>query len=685
MRKFIAGLSMAMIQALTLTAVATHGADVKYGDANCDGDVNMADVATIVQYIGNKDAYSLTEQGLDNADVSNRGDGVTGADAYAVQKFIAGELKSLPESVTGDSGDKGDSGDTGDTGETSEYKIKFNGSEIDTDAPADTATVADSVITITREGSYNITGTGEEVQIIVDVDKTAYPDAVVELNLKGVELTNSTAAPIYVESIGDEVQIIAKSGTDNTISDGTANTNDGAIYAEDDIKIKGSGNLVVNGNTSDGIVCKNDIKIYNGNITVNAVDDGIRGKDSVTVGNAKDTDFSGLNLTVNTQQGDGIKSTSTTECDGTVEINGGNVNITSYADGIQAEQAVEINGGELTIYTYEGSGFGGTSDGNSSQPGGFGGGFGGGMQEGNSNKTDISAKGIKAVGLYDTDGTTLLTGGEITINGGKITIDSSDDCIHCSGEIETEGGILKLATADDALHADGDVILGEENGADNDFEIYVTKCYEGIEGNNIHQYRGTVVVKSGDDGYNAAGGADNSGSGNNMGWGQGGFGGNMGGSGGNLLEITGGVAIVQSASGDHDGFDSNGNVNITGGIVIANGQETIDCGDGYSENITGGTVVECSSQGTGAIQAGEQFTVADADGNVIVSFTTMQNMGSPVLNNTSLKCYTGGTITGGTNLITSDEAMAVYTDGAIAGGTAVSAGGGFSGGNNRPW
>ncbi|MBO5104474.1 MAG: hypothetical protein J6B74_05360, partial [Ruminococcus sp.] len=248
------------------------------------------------------------------------------------------------------------------------------------------------------------------------------------------------------------------------------------------------------------------------------------------------------------------------------------------------------------------------------------------------------------------------------------------------------GGIFRLATADDAIHSDHDLILGKKDGAYSDFEVYVTKCYEGIEGGNIYQYSGTVIVKAGDDGYNAAGGADGSGSGNNTGWNQGGFGGGMGGSSGNVLQIEGGIAIVQSASGDHDAFDSNGNLNISGGVVIANGQEPLDCGDGYSENISGGTVIECSSQGTGSVSANTQFTVADSSGNIIVSFTTMQGMGSPSFTSGSgLTCYTGGTISNGTNLITSDETMKLYADGTISGGTEVATGSGGGGNWGDRW
>lgn len=585
-------------------------------------------------------------------------------------------------------------GGTVTTPDTTSYTVTLSENSIETNAPEDVVTVNNNVLTISKPAVLSISGENKGGQIVVDVDKTAYPDGVVELDLVNASISNDTVAPVYVSSIGDEVQIVAKSGTVNTISDGTSHTDtytdsdgntnqiDSAIFARDDIKIKGTGSLTVNGNTADGIVSKNDIKIYNGNITVNAVDDAVRGKDSVTIGNDTATDYSTLNLTVKTQSGDGIKSISTdvatdTKAYGIITINGGTIDINSYSDGIQGEQDVIINGGDINIYTYEGSGF--TGSGNSSSGGNqWGGGFGGGMQDGNSNKTDISAKGIKAVGLYDTAGTTWQSGGNITVNGGKITVDSSDDSLHCGGNMNINGGVFRLATADDAMHSDHDLTLGNNGGAYNDFEVYITKCYEGMEGQNIYQYSGTVAVKADDDGYNAAGGADNSGSGNDMGWNQGGRPG-FGSAGNNILSIAGGIAIVQSANGDHDAFDSNGSISMTGGIVVANGQECIDC-DG-TKDTSGATVAEISSQSSGSVTEGTQFTIADESDNVVVSFTAMRNMGSPSLSNSNLKCYTGGTISGGTNLITSDDAMTVYADGTISGGTALAAGSGSGNGN----
>ncbi|MDE7365378.1 MAG: dockerin type I repeat-containing protein [Ruminococcus sp.] len=65
------------------------------GDANADGDVNIADATAIIQHIGNKDKYELSEQGIANADVNNDGM-VTGVDAVAIQMLTANIIKSLP-------------------------------------------------------------------------------------------------------------------------------------------------------------------------------------------------------------------------------------------------------------------------------------------------------------------------------------------------------------------------------------------------------------------------------------------------------------------------------------------------------------------------------------------------------------------------------------------------------------
>lgn len=63
--------------------------EIAYGDANEDGEVNLADAVLIMQCMANPAKYSLTEQGKLNADVVDN-DGVTNKDALEIQKYTLG-------------------------------------------------------------------------------------------------------------------------------------------------------------------------------------------------------------------------------------------------------------------------------------------------------------------------------------------------------------------------------------------------------------------------------------------------------------------------------------------------------------------------------------------------------------------------------------------------------------------
>ncbi len=540
-------------------------------------------------------------------------------------------------------------------------------------------TVSGTKVTITEPSVISVSGTSDSAQIIVDVDKTTYADGVVELDLTGAELSNSSAAPIYVKQIGDEAIIVAKNGTTNTISDGTnhSDTNsDGeviaaAIYAEDDLKIKGQGTLTVNGKYQDGVATKNDLKVYNGTINVNAVDDALRGGDSVTIGNDTDTDFSTLNITLKTTAGDGVKAndTDTASGKGFITVNGGKVNVTAFSDGMHASQALNINGGDITVKT-----------------------------TGSSSSTNTSSKGLKA-GCTDDNGTAVT--GVIAVNGGNIDVDSTDDCIHASGNITLYGGTMQLNSGDDAVHSDADVTIGKGSNTFDDVLILVEAGYEGIEGMNITQNSGTVISNTTDDGYNAAGGADGSG---NMS--PGGWGGGWGGGGGNYsLNLKGGFALVNTTNGDHDGFDSNGSLTISGGYVISNGQEPFDC-DG-TMSYTGGVYVKNTGSGGGmgggmgpggggsmtqsvsasaSVSAGTRITLCDGSGKVIVSFIADKAVSSVIAGCTAYtgaSVYTGGTLQGSTYFQNVDQTQLAAYGGTLQGGTQAT---GSSGGNTTwPW
>lgn len=71
--------------------------NINYGDANCDGNIDVADCVKILQSLGNPDVFSLTEKERINADCYNPGSGVTGLDAVSILKLDAKVISKLPE------------------------------------------------------------------------------------------------------------------------------------------------------------------------------------------------------------------------------------------------------------------------------------------------------------------------------------------------------------------------------------------------------------------------------------------------------------------------------------------------------------------------------------------------------------------------------------------------------------
>ena len=469
-------------------------------------------------------------------------------------------------------------------------------------------TVTGGTVTIKCGGEYDFSGSysGSDAQILVNTAKT---DSSVYLNMKGLTLTNTADAPIYIQK-ASKAFVVAKNGTTNTFTDASSRaktysyTNDAGeaktdttgacIYSKDDLTIKGEGTLIVKANYNNGIHTSNDLKVKNGLITVNAKNNGLKGKGSVEI--------SGGTINITTTEGDGIKSdtedaTGLASGKGSIEITGGTITVTSAFDGITAANAVVVANGESekpTIKIITGGGHSCLSDpttaSSSTGRGGFGGGgFPGGMG-GSSCSTTESMKGIKG-------------DSSIAISGGIIDINSRDDGLHSGGTITLSGGTMTIATDDDGVHAEKALYVKDNAN------VSVTIAYEGMESPNMNFEGGITSVITTDDGWNAAGGTSTTTGGNTGRGGPGGFGG--GGSTGNL-KVSGGYHYVYVGTGDTDGIDSNGGISITGGVIIV--ECRMNGGMGGMVDSDGTTTISGNAKllgfGTNNSEEGTQYSVS---------------------------------------------------------------------------
>ena len=65
------------------------------GDANLDGNVDIADAVAVASYVGNPEVNKLESQGMINADVQGEGNGVNANDALMIQQYLANIVPEL--------------------------------------------------------------------------------------------------------------------------------------------------------------------------------------------------------------------------------------------------------------------------------------------------------------------------------------------------------------------------------------------------------------------------------------------------------------------------------------------------------------------------------------------------------------------------------------------------------------
>lgn len=381
---------------------------------------------------------------------------------------------------------------------------------------------ANNVYTLTKAGTYSLSGKLNG-QILVETGED--DEVVIELN--NVSISYDQDSPIKALTAG-KVEISAKKDTANSIVDKRNNKSvdtdtlgEGAIYAKTDLKLKGSGTLVVEGNYNNGIHTSKDLTIQKLSLKVTGYNNALKGNNSITVTSG--------NVQAYAKTGNGLKSedtdlTSKGKQKGTIAINGGTVYVDSLHDAIDASYNIEIDQldetvpTELTVKT-------GTNA----------------TYYSKSSFTADSEKGLKAQN-------------DIIVNKGTVVIAASDDAIHANygvaldngskgtGNITINDGLIQVASGDDGLHADNTLTI---NGG----KIVVTGATEGYEGNYININGGYSYIYGTDDGVNCSNKSFNS----------------------CAFTMTAGYLDVAVKNGDTDGIDSNGNFTLSGGVIVTRG------------------------------------------------------------------------------------------------------------------
>lgn len=294
-------------------------------------------------------------------------------------------------------------GSTG-AGGSDERVITLNGDSAS--YPGGGVSVNGSVVTISAPGEYTVRGTLDDGRIIIDTGENT---GNVYLTLDGADITCLTDSAIYVAQ-AKNVDIILAAGSVNRVASGTetdlatfnALTASGAaIYAKDDLDIKGDGSLEIYGYLNNGVTCKDDLAVKGGSLRIVAANNGLRGSESVCI--------SGGSVSISAGN-DGVKSTSAKkEGKGFVEISGGELTVACGGDGVSAETELTVSGGSISVLTTGDPGY-------------------------------VSCKGLKA-----------KTG--LSVTGGELTVQSADHAVYSAEDMTIEGGVIHAVSGGDGLHA----------------------------------------------------------------------------------------------------------------------------------------------------------------------------------------------------------------------------------------
>lgn len=402
------------------------------------------------------------------------------------------------------------------------------------------------------------------------------------VSLAGVTLTNPSGAAITISN-SKRIQLSAKKGTTNTLTDCSSGSQKACIYSKGQIQLQGNGTLNVVGNTKHGIKSASYISIKNLTLNITStVGDGINCEEymeiksgTVTLSGIGDD---GIQCDLGGTTSTGITTDHEDEDTGNIYISGGTVNVAvtaAAAKGIKCDGDLYVTNGAITATT-----------------------SGGGAWDSDDLKTKACA-GLSADGNIAISGGTLVltstgAGGKgISGDGTFVLSDSASITVTTSGQAVVASSTGTISTVSNASTLDkySTNYKSSPKGIKIDGAISitggtVTVTTSGVGGEGIESKStltisgGQVAVNSYDDGINSS----------------------------SHMYVNGGYVYVNATN--NDGLDANGNCYIQGGLVYAKSSSSpevaIDANTegGYQLYVTGGTIIAIGGLESGASISG---------------------------------------------------------------------------------
>ncbi len=343
------------------------------------------------------------------------------------------------------------------------------------------ASFSDSVLTISKSGSYFLKGKLSDGRIVVD-SKTR---GRVCLYLSGVTVHSSVDSPLNITSAGRVAKIILAEKSSNELSDssekaGSAETADkgdytpAVVFSQSDLVLEGEGTLKINATHKKGIFSEQKLTVLGGNIDIESADDALGSNGGVVFRTGTLNAVSGAS---------GIRTVASDNGKGSIIINGGLIKIKSELDCIQSVSTLTVTGGEFNL----------TSGGGST-----------GRVENKSRsqaipKVQNPIKDSSGSQTIDTkDSKAVKAERSLTVSGGDFAVNSRDDAFYSATRIYISGGDFNIKTDSNALCCSKVVsVLGGN--------LKVEYCSTGIDGEHISISGGNIYITAENNSFGESG------------------------------------------------------------------------------------------------------------------------------------------------------------------------------------